>query len=128
MAAARPRYFCLAGALAFTAALAAGSLLVGSGQAQSTDGHTWTYRWTEPPDGAPVAWYQVQLVTNGRDTTVIDRVAGTTVHIAVVLGNDYKIRVRGYTAAGVPGRYSDWSLMETFEQDPPTNESGTAGG
>ncbi|MFO7610437.1 MAG: hypothetical protein R6X35_14825 [Candidatus Krumholzibacteriia bacterium] len=125
MASTRKKIIVLAAAGTLAAVLAV--LLVGRnqahGQAQATG--TWTYRWAAPTTGAPVDHYQVQLVANGRDTTVIDRVAETTVNIPVELGKDYMVRVRGVDGAGRVGPYSAWSLMETFEESPPTNTSGS---
>ena len=123
---AKARFRCLAaaGTLAAALALVSGGRNVAFGQ--SDVDRTWTYEWAAPTTGSAPAWYQAELLTNSRDTTVIDRLPGATVTVPVVLGNDYQLRVRAYSAAGVPGPYSSWSAMETAEEAPPTNESGAA--
>jgi len=123
----KPRIF--TAALAVTLAAALGALTGGWNAAcgQSDTGRTWTYTWSAPTTGAPVAWYQAQCVANSRDTTVIDDLHTTSVTVPVDLGSDYKIRVRAFNAVGEPGPFSAWSIMETAEEAPPTNESGTAG-
>lgn len=125
MDATRKKFFVLAaaGTLAAVLGVLIGGRNLAHGQAQTTG--TWTYRWTAPTTGAPVHHYRVQCVANGRDTTVIDPVFGTSVDITVELGKDYKVRVRGFGGTGLPGPYSPWSLMETFEEAPPTNTSGS---
>ncbi len=127
MAITKPRFFGLALAAALAAVLGALSGGWNAAYGQADTGRTWTYTWQAPTSGAPVAWYQAQCVANGRDTTVIDNLHTTTVTVPVDLGSDYMIRVRAFNAIGQPGPYSGWSVMETAEEAPPTNESGTAG-
>lgn len=128
MGAPRKNFFTLAAAGTLAAVLGAftGGQDPAHGQAETTG--IWTYRWTAPTSGAPVAYYDVQFVANGRDTTVLNRVGGTTVHISVDLGSDYMLRVRAFNSANRPGPYSAWSVMETFEEAPPTNTSGSSSG
>ncbi len=128
MGATKSRFFCLAGAATLAALLVvfAGGRNAARGQADAD--HFWTYRWTAPTTGSPVAYYVVEYVTNGRDTTRIDRVAGLSVNIPVELGNDYVVLVAGVDAAGRMGPFSVPSIGETFEEDPPTNTSGSGSG
>ena len=121
------RIFCLLAAATLAAALGVvcGGRNVALGQADA--GTTWDYEWYAPTTGSPVAYYRVQYVVNLTDTLHIERVAATRVSIPVVLGNDYKVRVMAFDASNRPGPWSDWSVMETFEEDPPSNQSGSAG-
>lgn len=123
MAATRTKKISLAAAATLAAVLG----VVGAGRfvafGQSNVAHTWTYSWNAPtvrPD--LVNWYLVEFVVNNRDTLTIDRVAETRVVIPVDLGKDYKVRVRAHVDATRYGPWSNWSVMETFEEDPPSNE------
>ena len=123
MAATRTRIFCLAAAATLAAVLGVVSAGRNVALGQSNVAHTWTYSWNAPtvrPD--LVNWYYVEYVVNNRDTLLIDRIAETRVVIPVELGKDYKVRVRAHETADRFGPWSDWSVMETFEEDPPSNE------
>lgn len=118
------KYFALAGAVALSGAL--GMLAAGTNPAmgQDEDATVWTYEWTAPTTGAPVAWYLVEVVANQRDTLRIDRVADTQVAIPVTMGQDYAVRVAAFDALGRRGPWSPWSMLESCEQPFPTNNSG----
>lgn len=121
------RIFCLlaAATLAAVLGLVSGGRNVALGQADT--GSTWTYEWTAPTTGSPAAYYLVEIVVNNVDTIHFERVAATRVDVPVELGSDYKVRVMAFDASDRPGPYSGWSQMETFEEDPPSNQSGSAG-
>ena len=121
------RIFCLlaAATLAAVLGLASSGRNVALGQADSAS--IWNYEWDAPTSGAPVAYYCVEYVVNETDTFRIDRVAATRVSIPVVLGNDYEVRVMAFNASDVPGPWSATSHMETFEEIPPSNQTGSAG-
>ena len=127
MAATKSRIFCLAvaGTLAALLGVYAGGWNAAWGQSEPV--HNWTYTWTAPTTGSPVAYYVVEYSVNGVVTRV-DRVAGTSFTIPVELGNDYDLKVAAVDALGRMGPFSTPAGAETFENDPPTNESGAGSG
>lgn len=85
----------------------------------------WTYEWTAPTTGAPVAYYEAMVITNGTDTTYVPRIGEQRVQIRVHVGNDYTVLVRAYDAADRPGPWSDPSspVQDLCEFISPNNES-----
>ena len=92
--------------------------------AQVGEAHTWQYEWTAPTTGSPAVKYAVEVSTNGSVTNTITVMDATRVTIEVQYGNDYSVRVAGIDSAERWGPWSAPSVLETFEEDPPTNTSG----
>ena len=84
----------------------------------------WTYTWTAPTTGSPVVKYAVEISMNGAVIDTIFRVGATDITIEVIYGSDYSVRVAGIDAAERWGPWSAPSVLETAEEDPPSNTSG----
>jgi hypothetical protein len=84
----------------------------------------WTYTWTAPTTGSPVVKYAVEISMNGAVIDTVWAVGTTSIDIDVIYGSDYSVRVAGVDAADRWGPWSAPSVLETVEEDPPTNTSG----
>lgn len=110
------------GVLAAVVLLAGGALLQALLDDSGFDAATpMTFRW-EPGSGTPAASYDVEIRKGGSGSTDITTEA---VQIAEVTFNvdwltPYEVRVRGVSATGVRGAWSEWSLVYDRDHDAPS--------
>ncbi len=70
------------------------------------------FYWTAPTTGVAPSSYDVEVRTTGEDgVNVLSDATATNEYLVSVAGFlvKYEVRVRGVTAAGLPGPWSDWS-------------------